>query len=206
MPGGMKVRQAWIAAAVALSAALAGLGLGCHVPVQQVPANVEARIPCPHLAVPSSANFSLFKYDIKVASSIASQNVSSADVTFKALARNSSHFILLPAMANRTGLYTCQLEDETSPLEVASPEKQTQTIIVAEAMCSRECMRPFSWAWVVGCGLLTLYGLAITTVTTRIWHKLKRCDSNENDYMNMKPRGLQRYAGAQQPARVKVAK
>ncbi|XP_018621672.1 uncharacterized protein LOC108942693 [Scleropages formosus] len=208
--------EAWIAA-ILLSATLAGLCFGCHeqFPIQQVSASKEAIIPCPHLDTPSSANFSLLKNGVKVASSTIGQNWTAksprwtpAGMAFQVHAHNDSHFTLSPEMVNRTGLYTCRIEDQSSPSEASGPEGQSHLIILETCPndCTSDSPSAVFWPWAVGCGLLAIYSLVIIKITVKIWHKLKQCDSNETDYMNMKPRGFRGHMGIQQLTRVRMTK
>ncbi|XP_048857889.1 uncharacterized protein LOC125725210 [Brienomyrus brachyistius] len=147
----------------------------------------------------SSTDFELFRFETKIASSDLGDNQTmgaNRTIDFE-MASGNPQFRLHGPMVNRTGLYTCVPDNK-------SLELGKHTIVhEKETLCSPSQTRSCSpasepWSWPAGFVLLIICCLVITGIAIRIGHKLNSKDSSQNDYINMKPRGVTSHRKAQQ--------
>ncbi|XP_072513335.1 T-cell-specific surface glycoprotein CD28 homolog [Salminus brasiliensis] len=115
---------------------------------------------------------------------------------------NSTMFVLHNVTADKTGLYTCTAKKLfPPPLLFIKDEPQTVVIVQEQPpLNSQQCqphanhLSPVIYLW-VGLGVLTIYGLIITYAAILLRSRLAEVDSNQHDYMNMKPKARRRNQG-----------
>ncbi|XP_022530521.2 uncharacterized protein si:dkey-1h24.6 [Astyanax mexicanus] len=111
---------------------------------------------------------------------------------------NSTKFVLYNVTTNQTGLYTCTAK-KIFPPPLLHVKEEPQTIVIVQEthhQNSHQCEPHVSHLslW-VGLGVLTIYGLIITSAAFSLRFRLTKVDLNQHDYMNMRPRARRRNQG-----------
>ncbi|XP_015214827.2 T-cell-specific surface glycoprotein CD28-like [Lepisosteus oculatus] len=118
---------------------------------------------------------------------------------------SQAYFTLSQLQTHDTGIYSCDIE-VLYPPPYRKINGSTTVLIVDENECKEPitpCGSNFPLTLVLmiaGCVIL-LYSLVITVIMAICYIKQKNKKHNQNDYMNMKPRGLKKHQGVLHPTR-----
>ncbi|KAG7463973.1 hypothetical protein MATL_G00182360 [Megalops atlanticus] len=192
-----------------------------NVPVQRVQPNASGTVPCPYVSG-DEMTFRLNRCG-KIISTINinktnSNNMTCPGVDFQMDWVNNSkaaRFLLSQLKANSSALYNCEAE-VLYPPPYRTSHGQEVMISVEELRCPPQepnvcppdnaSMVISLWIWVAACSVLFIYSTVITAISGALWKKLRNKQYLQQDYINMKPRYInrlfKRHQGVQHPDRV----
>ncbi|KAL2087604.1 hypothetical protein ACEWY4_016432 [Coilia grayii] len=117
-----------------------------------------------------------------------------------------SYFLLSRLTANSSGLYSCHV-CVVFPPPALCKSNYTEVVFVdthpvpVEPSCPPQLEPdPTHTPFLVALGLVTLYGLLLTPITFRLWRNLKKSETYDHDYINMRQFGRRKYNGVQHPS------
>ncbi|XP_066544324.1 T-cell-specific surface glycoprotein CD28 [Amia ocellicauda] len=116
---------------------------------------------------------------------------------------NKVDFTLLWLRKEDRGMYRCNVEIVFPPPYQRLNGSATTMLIVEENECKQDYHSDSSMTWlsvVTGCALL-MYSTVMTVIVAIYCIKFTKEKNTQNDYMNMKPRGLKKNQGVIHPTR-----